>query len=222
MKKYMDIFKEAPLFKHFTEQEIVQSLACLNGYSQTYRKKEIIFDKGERLYSIGIVLDGTLFLCKEDLSGMRFIFSELNAGEIVGEMALQYEPQPIDYEIVAATDCEVLFIRIEHIVRPDQVICSLRAKIIENLFTLLLQKNQELYHKLDIVAHKSLRGRIVHYLYLQANKNNSQIFTIPFSREDLAHYLSVDRSALSRELSRMKKDGLISYSRNTFQLIKSE
>ena len=72
----MKIFKETSLFKGFSEQEIVQSLACLNGYSRIYRKKEIIFNKEDRLYSIGIVLDGTLFISKEDLGGVRLIFSE--------------------------------------------------------------------------------------------------------------------------------------------------
>ncbi|WP_036669542.1 Crp/Fnr family transcriptional regulator [Paenibacillus sp. HW567] len=219
---YINSFKETALFKGFSEQEIVQSLACLDGYSQAYRKKEIIINKEERLHSIGVVLRGTLFMCKEDPMGMRFIFSELNAGAIVGETALHAGQQQTGYEITAATDCEVLFIRIDQIVRPGQVICSLRARIIENLVSLILHKNQELYDKLDIVTHKNLRNKILYYLQQQAKKNNSPSFTIPFSREELAYYLGVDRSALSRELSRMKAEGFLTYSRNAFRVLQSE
>lgn len=153
---------------------------------------------------------------------MRFIFSELESGEIIGETALRLEQEPSGYEAVAGSACRVLFIKINKIVRPGQATCHLRSRIIENMLTLLLENNRSMYQKLDLVSHKSLRERIIHYFSLQAQKNNSPVFEIPFSRNDLADYLTVDRSALSRELQRMAQDGLIRFTRNQFELLKAD
>lgn len=87
------------------------------------------------------------------------------------------------------------------------------------MLALLLENNRSMYQKLDLVSHKSLRERIIHYLSIQARKNNSPAFEIPFGRSDLADYLTVDRSALSRELQRMAQDGLIRFTRNQFELL---
>ena len=219
MEKSIAILKNIDLYNGFSEEEILESIICLKGYTKKYQKREIIINKDDALPTIGIVLTGTIFLSSEDIAGSKFIFTELSVGEIVGETALQFTPTGIGYDVTAATDCEILFFQKENIVQPNKVICTLRARIIENLFALLLKKNQELYHKLDIVSHKNLRNKILHYLHLQSQKSDYHEFTIPFSREELADYLIVDRSALSRELSRMQVDGMIKYSRNTFQLL---
>lgn len=89
------------------------------------------------------------------------------------------------------------------------------------MLALLLENNRSIYQKLDLVSHKSLRDRILHYLVLQTKKN-SACFEIPFTRSDLADYLTVDRSALSRELQRMAQDGLIRFNRNQFELLDAE
>ncbi|MDE5052410.1 Crp/Fnr family transcriptional regulator [Niallia taxi] len=219
LQNSFEILQNIDLFNGFSEEEIRESIHCLKGYTKKYQKRGIIFSKEAPLPTFGIVLTGTIFLSSEDITGSTFIFTELSAGDIVGETALQFTQTGVEYDVTAATDCEILFFHKENIVQPNKVICALRARIIENLFTLLLQKNQELYHKLDIVSHKNLRNKILHYLHLQSQKSDTQHFTIPFSREELANYLIVDRSALSRELSRMQDDGLITFSRNTFQLL---
>lgn len=126
------------------------------------------------------------------------------------------------YEAIAGSECKILFIKMNKIVRPYEQTCHLRGRIIENLLTLLLENNRLIYQKLDLVSHKSLRDRIMHYLTLEAKKNNATSFTIPFSRSDLADYLTVDRSALSRELQRMAQEGLIRFSKNQFELLDAE
>ena len=215
----MNKIQNTVLFKGFTPDEVQQALGCLQGTIKDFAKKELIFKQDEILDSAGIIMQGNVLLCKENSSGMRFIFSELAGGEIIGETALRLEREPSGYEAVAGSDCRILFIRINKIVRPGQVTCPLRGRIIENMMALLLENNRSVYQKLDLVSHKSLRDRIIHYLSLQAKKNNSACFDIPFSRNDLADYLTVDRSALSRELQRMAQDGLIRFSRNRFELL---
>ncbi|RAU91855.1 Crp/Fnr family transcriptional regulator [Paenibacillus sp. YN15] len=222
MQDYFSTISGTTLFKGFEENEVQLALNCLQGMIREFAKKEIIFRAEEVLDEAGIILQGQVLLCKENISGMRSIFSELGQGEIMGETALGLAREHSGYEAVAGADCKILFIKINKIVRPGRATCHLRGRIIENMLALLLENNRSIYQKLNLVSHKSLRDRILHYLSLQAKRNNAAEFEIPFSRSDLADYLTVDRSALSRELQRMAKDGLIRFSKNRFELLDAE
>lgn len=219
MQNYLKTISNTILFTGFTENEVQQALSCLDGTIKDFAKKEVIFRTDDVLDEVGIILHGQVLLCKENISGMRFIFSELGEGGILGETALRLARERSNYEAVAGVECKILFIKINKIVRPGQKTCHLRGRIIENILALLLENNRSIYQKLDLVSHKSLRARILHYLSLQAQKNNATVFEIPFSRSDLADYLTVDRSALSRELQRMAQEGYIRFSKNQFELL---
>lgn len=218
MKKLISILNKTVLFRGFSNEEIEKALACLKATAQTYSKKEVIFREDEPLRSVGIVLKGEVSLSKKDMHGMLAIFSVQSKGELLGETALQFGEEKSGYETLAIGECDILFIQMQQIVRPYLPTCPLRGKMIENLLSLIVVNNRSLYQKLGIVSHRSLRQRILHYLELEAKRNNSFSFKIPLSRTDLADYLTVDRSALSRELGRMEKEGLILFSRNQFQL----
>lgn len=222
MQNYLKTISSTILFKDFVGKEVEQALNCLEGTIKDFAKKEVIFRADDVLDEVGIILHGQVLLCKENISGMRFIFSELGEGEILGETALRLTREHSGYEAVAGVECKILFIKINKIVRPGQQTCHLRGRIIENMLALLLENNRSIYQKLDLVSHKSLRDRILHYLSLQAKKNNAASFEIPFSRSDLADYLTVDRSALSRELQRMAQEGYIRFSKNRFELLDIE
>lgn len=219
MQNYLNTISSTALFKGFVDDEVQQALSCLEGTIKDFAKKEIIFRADEALDEIGIILHGQVILSRENISGIRFIFAELGKGEILGETALRLAREHSGYEAVAGAECKILFIKINKIVRPGQQTCRLRGRIIENMLALLLENNRSIYQKLDLVSHKSLRDRILHYLSLQAKKNNATVFEIPFSRNDLADYLNVNRSALSRELQRMAQKGLIRFSKNHFELL---
>lgn len=219
MKNYMPYFEHSDLFRGFSTDEIVSALTCLEGTIHKYQKKDILFMQDKPLTAVGLILQGTVYLTKEDASGAYYIFSELTDGDLFGETALLFEQEYSGYGAYAAEDSQILFIQMQNITNPTGTICSIRGKVIENLLSLIVKNNRLLYHKLDIVSHKSLRQRILHYLELQARRNHSTTFSIPFTRADLADYLTVDRSALSRELRRMEQDGLIKYTKNKFELL---
>lgn len=219
MSDYLETIQSTILFKGFVENEVRQALNCLNATIKDFSRKDVIFRNDDILDSVGIILHGHVWLCKESVSGMRFIFSELGSGDIFGETALRHTREISGFEAVAGSECRILFIKINKIVRPDQETCHLRGRVIENMLALLLKNNRSMYQKLDMVSHKSLRDRIIHYLSLQQKKNNCVVFEIPFTRSELADYLTVDRSALSRELQRMAHDGLIRFSKNQFELL---
>lgn len=218
-REYWDTICGTRLFNGFADGEIEQALGCLSGVVGTYERKQTIFRTDDVLDAAGIILSGQVLLCKDNMAGTRIIFSELECGDIVGETALRQSREESGYEAVAGAECKILFVQIGKIVSPGRETCHLRARIIENMMALLLENNRAVYRKLDLVSHKSLRDRIMHYLTLQAQKNNGTSFEIPFSRSELADYLTADRSALSRELQRMAQDGLIAFSGNRFELL---
>lgn len=208
----------AAVFQNFTRDEIARVLDCLQGTVRQFGRREIIFRPEEVLDSIGIILEGQVLHSMETEAGTRTIVSELSAGDVIGENALSADPVHGTFEAGPGERCEILFIKIRKIVRPDQTTCTMRGRVIENIMALILENNRRLSRKLDLVSYKSLRERVLHFLGTYAKRMNSRSFSIPFSRSDMADYLMVDRSALSRELQRMKMDGLIDVSGKDFTL----
>lgn len=222
MQKYLSRIQSTILFKGFAEREVQQALSCLQGTIKDFARKEVIFRKDDILDSAGIIIHGNVLLCKDNISGMRFIFSELGDGEIFGETALRLVQEHSGYEAVAGSECRILFVKINKIVRPGQDTCHLRGRIIENMLTLLLENNTVHLSKAGSGLPQIAAGPYSALFSPPDQKNNSACFEIPFTRSDLADYLTVDRSALSRELQRMAQDGLIRFNRNQFELLDAE
>lgn len=219
MQEDLSAIQSTVLFKSFAADEVEQALRCLEGITRDFARKQIVFRKDDVLDSVGVILEGQVLLCRESISGARFIFAELERGDILGETALRLPREHSGYEAIAGSACRILMIKMNKIIRPGQDTCRLRGRIIENMLALLLENNRSIYQKLDMVSHKSLRQRIMYFLSLQAKKHNSVRFEIPFSRSDMADYLAVDRSALSRELQRMVQEGMIHVFKNRFELL---
>lgn len=236
MKNLLHMLSQTALFKGFTQEEVASALLCLDGKVKEFARKQKICDGHEPLTAVGLLLSGFAYVSKETEIGGQVIYYEASEGDIIGEASLLaasalHEGEDAGEEdgayglnVIAADACEILFIETKSITRAGQQgnICALRGKIIENLLGLIVASNKGLHRKLDLVSHRSLRSRIMHYLQLQARRQRSKSFQIPFSRADFADYLLVDRSALSRELCRMAEDGLITFSRNRFELLEFE
>ena len=219
MEKYLSLLQNTTFFKGFDQPEMFKALNCLKGQVVSYNKGEVLLHAETVSQSIGIILEGTIYLSKTNIHGDRQIFAELNAGELFGENCLWEKNTLNHFEVEAAGLCTILSIERDKILHPEKTTCILRQRIIENLFHLLLLNNQSLYQKIDLAAQKNLRQQLLYYLELQARKNNATHFSIPFSRQELAEYLGVDRSALSRELAKMKNERLIDYRKNNFSLL---
>lgn len=210
------------LFKGLSHADITSALACLEVKACRLSKKEYL--NSCEPHHIGILLSGSLYMSSEDEKGNRHIINIVKPGDIFGEQSLYQEPmnektyEQESYSLYAAEHSEALLISTKSILEPTNI-CKLRSKIIENLFSLLIAHNQGLHSKLQIVSLRTLRQRIMHYLLVQAQQMKHLTFMIPLSRTELADYLSVDRSALSRELANMKNDKLIDYNKNSFTIL---
>lgn len=207
-----------PLFHGIREDEIKEMLSCLNAREKTYKKDEVVFRSGSSVTEIGLVLSGSVNIVVNFYWGNSHIFGHVGKGQVFGENYAAIPGKELICDIVACEETEVLFLNMQNMLTTCRRGCSFHTRIIQNLLRISAQKNLNLSTRMRHTASKSLRERLLSYLSEQALEQGSTQFTIPFDRQQLADYLAVDRSAMSNELSKMQKDGLITYHRNEFTL----
>ncbi len=212
------IIKNNPLFRGIAEHEIEKLLNCLNSYKKEYKKNQTIVRSGEKIQNIGILLKGEAHIVKSDYWGNQTIIAHLYEGEVFGEAYACVSQNEMGVNVIAIQDCEVLFLNVSHIIKICPCSCEYHHILLQNLIEMIAKKNILLNHKLSLLSKKTIREKVLSYLSQQAIQHGSKIFDIPYNRQQLADYLGVDRSALSAELSRMQKEGILSYYKNTFKL----
>lgn len=218
MKNRNEILASSKLFRQMNASEIDSILHCLSAVESTYKKGEYLLSTGDSLSSIGLVLSGSIHIIKEDYWGNRTILSELKAGEIFGEAFACASPNSLSVNVVAISDCKILFLNVARLLSTCSSVCVYHSRLIQNLLFTLAEKNIILAGKIEHLSQRKLRDKLLSYLSEQSKKQRSASFTIPFSRQELADYLCVDRSALSSELGKLKKEGFLDYRKNQFTL----
>ena len=219
MKKYFEIIKQCPLFGKIKDSDLERLLNCLMTVQCQYDKNEFIFAAGDLVTSIGVVLSGSVHIFQENYWGNRTILARIESGNLFGEAFSCSEIDNIPVSVIAAERSEIILFDYRRIITTCPSSCAFHFGIIKNMMKILAQKNIILTQKMEIITHRTTRERVLAYLSLQANKTGKSHFNIPFNRQELADYLSVERSALSAELSRMQADGLIKTNRNEFELL---
>lgn len=208
---------ELPLFRGITveEQHIMRDCGCM--HRQAFEKNQPIYHAGEQVSAIGIVLSGSVLVENTDFWGNRSILSHVTPGQVFAETyALCREPLMVN--VTARESTEILFLDLNRMPQLFQANAAWQSKIMENLLRISVQKNLLLSHRIFCTTPKTIRGRLLIYLSAQATKAGSTSFQIPFDRQGLADYLNLDRSALSKELGRMQKEGILDFHKNQFTL----
>lgn len=219
MKKYLKLLQENELFSNFKLNNLENILNCLSAKISNYSKKDIIIHQGENTGFIGIVLSGTVQIIKEDSEGNINILSNLRANEIFAETFAYARIKESPVTVQAEEDCEILFIDSGKIIKTCSNACIFHTNLIENMLSMIAKKNILLNQKIEILSKRSIREKLQTFLNIQSELNHSKKFLIPYNREELAFFLCTDRSALSRELCSMRDDGLISFSKNEFEIL---
>lgn len=220
MRDYIDQICQMQIFHGINPSELDNMLSCLNSFTKSYQKGEFILLADEPVPCVGVVLVGVVQLLKEDIWGNKAIFAITRSGDLFGETFVCSNNVSTSISFWAASDTEVLFLPFERVLHTCNMACVFHHRLIENMMTMVAQKNMLLMEKIDITSKKTLREKILTYLSLQAQHSGSQYIEVPMGRIELADYLCADRSALTRELSSMKRDGLLDYDKNTFHLLK--
>lgn len=209
------------LFRGASPQEAEAMLNCLGAAERGYTKGEQIYHSGDYVTDLGMVLSGSVLIQTDDLWGNTTVLDRIGPGQIFAETYACVPGEPLMVDVVAAEGTQVLFLNVERVLRVCSHTCAHHSKLIRNLLLLSAQKNLNLSRKIFYTSSKTIRGRLLSYLSYQARRNGTPSFTIPFNRQQLADYLNVERSALSNELSKMQRDGLLVVEKNHFTLTRN-
>lgn len=219
MKKYIPILKKTQLFSGASDEDIEAMLGCLQAKLCTYEKGEYVLREGERVERLMMLVKGELHIQRDDYWGNRSIISMVGVGEMFGEAYAAPESGPLMNDVLAVEDSAVIFLDIGKLLTVCPNGCKFHAMAVKNLFFAISEKNRKLVRKLGYMSQRTTREKLIAYLSEEAKRHNSGSFSIPFNRQQLADFLSVDRSAMSNELCRLRNEGLIEFEKNRFKLL---
>lgn len=219
MKKYIEILKKCPLFDNIEHESLLRMLVCLDAKVESFDKKYTIFAEGSPAKYIGIVLSGSAQIIQIDYYGNRSILSDIRPSEVFAEAFACAEVPSLPVSVIADDPCEVMLINCNHILHTCANSCGFHQQLIFNLMKDLAAKTLMFHQRIEVTSKRSTREKLMTYLLLQAKKANSDQFDIPFDRQELADYLEVDRSGLSAEISKLRREGVIDCNKNHFVLL---
>ena len=208
---------KAALFSGMTESEIKDALYALGAHAKNFTRGETILRAGDTTREMGIVLSGSVTIENIDLWGNRTILSLAGAGDFFAEVYAIFGDEPLLIDVCANEDCRILFLRIGDLRREKEG--GWQNKVIRNLLLISSRKNLTLSGRAFHTSPKTIRGRIMAYLDTMSLQKRSREFDIPFDRQQMADYLNVERTALSKELGKMKRDGIIIFNRKHFRML---
>ena len=219
MKNYIPVLKRTKLFAGVAEEEIGAMLSCLDARLHKYKKGEYVLRQGEHMSFITVLVDGELHIQRDDYWGNRAIINPIAVGEMFGEAYIAPESGALLNDVVAVEDSAVIFFDVRRIITVCSSACRFHSMVVQNLFFAISEKNRKLVQKLGHMSKRSTREKLISYLSEESKRQNSARFTIPFNRQQLADFLSVDRSAMSNELCKMRDEGLLRFEKNSFTLL---
>lgn len=217
-KDHLLQLQQTALFRGVDADSIAGMLDCLQAQTRTYKKGEAVFRQGEQLSQIAVVLEGKLHIQSDDYWGNHTIIADLAPGDLFGEAYIAPASGPMLADVVCVSDSVVALFQARRMLTVCTNACPFHSLVVQNLFYVLADKNRILMQKLSLLSTRTTRAKLTSYLTAESVRAGSSSFSIPFNRQQLADYLSVDRSAMSAELSKMRDEGLLEFDRDRFTL----
>ncbi len=222
MEKYLPLLRHAALFRSLDEKGIRDLWNCLNVRIRRYERGAFLLRAGDKPTAVGLVLSGGVYLVREDFWGNNAILTDVAPGETFAEAAALIGDRPLFFGAVAAEPTEAVFLPVNRLRHTCAESCGCHRQLIENLLIAVAERNLIYERKCGHLSLRTTREKLLSFLSEQSAEQKSESFEIPYNRQQLADYLSVDRSAMSAELSRMQADGLLRYRKNRFHLLRRE
>ena len=219
MENYVVSLRNCPLFENIRPEDLTGMLGCLDARKMWVKKGQFILREGDSTRLVGIVLSGAAQVIREDYYGNRSIMARIEPMQLFGESYAFSGVDALPVSVVADEDCHILMIDSRRITNCCSHACSFHNQMIFNLLHLVSTHNLMLHQKMQITAKRTTRDKLMTYLLIQAKQTGRNIFTIPFDRQGLADYLEVDRSGLSAEISKLRKEGILESEKSTFKLL---
>ena len=217
----LTILTECALFHGLCEVQIREMLPCLSARQSRFRRGQFLLRAGDRVAFAGILLSGEAEVLQEDFWGSRNLLAAVGPGDLFAEaFACAHAVSPVS--VLCKTDGSVLYLNVRAVFSPCEKACAQHKALSQNLIRVLAEKNMQLNEKAGFLSQRTTREKLLAYLSAQARRAGSASFRIPFDRQQLADFLSVNRSAMSAELSRMQREGLLCADRSSFTLCQPE
>ncbi len=220
VKDYTQQMLSSPLFRGISEDNLLGVMSCVKAHTKRYEKGAFIYLQDADILSVGVVLSGSVQMIREDVWGNKALLLSMGPGELFGETFVCGGIHNKLVSFVAADRAVVLFVPFKQALTTCSQSCEFHRQLIENMVAAIAEKNLALMEKVDLISKKSLREKICEYLTRRSEYAGAMSFEIPLGRVQLAEYLHADRSALTRELNLMAKEGLIAFNRNHFQILR--
>lgn len=221
MQKYLDVLKDCALFESISDENLIHMLGCLGAKASNFKKGQTVISEGDSADRFGILLSGGLQIMRIDYYGNRSIVDHVEPKQLFGESFACANMESFPADVVATEDSELLLVDARRITRACCKSCAFHNQMIFNLLKIVATKNLVFNQKIEITSKRTTREKLLTYLLIQAKKNNSTTFDIPFDRQELADYLEVDRSGLSVEVGKLVKEGKIQCYRNRFTILEA-
>lgn len=218
MKNFLSVIQSSQLFFGISKEELMAMFSCLDIRKESFQKDAFLLRAGDTVNAIGFVLEGSVLIIQEDILGNRNIISKAREGQTFAAAYACAPKMMLNVSVVAQTPVTVMFLDVKRVLNICPSACSHHSQIIRNLLGELAEKNLHFGEKLMHMGQRTTRAKLVSYLSAEAQRLGKYEFDIPFSRQQLADYLAVERSGLSLELGKMKKEGLIDFHKNHFVL----
>lgn len=209
MEKFFETLSKCPLFDGIEQSDLNSMIACLDGKTIDISKGNPVFLEGTSARFVGVVLAGTVQVIREDYYGNRSVMTSLQPGELFGEAFSLAGLNAMPVSVIAVKDSTVLLLDCRHILTTCSNSCHFHTLLLRNLLQEMAQKNLTLSQKIRYMSQKTTREKIMAFLLDQAKQQKSHEFVIPYDRQALADYLGVERSAMSAEISKLRKSGEI-------------
>ncbi len=205
------------LFEHIENNDILELLKCTGIKTRIFKKNSYIVKMSNKIDYLGVVLSGNALISKPNPFGQEIVIEKLKINDIFGHNIVCCGQNKSPVNIIAQDNCEILFLPFEKIVTPCEKLCPFHLQVIKNIMKMISKRNSVLNDKIDIIGQKSIRDKIL--ALLNSYKNNEKQFSIPYSRKEMARFLCTDRSALSRELCKMRDEGILKFNKNIFEFL---
>ena len=219
MQDFYPLLEQSPLFEAISVEDLRGLLGCIGGRVIDAGKGQAIMREGDPATHIGLVLSGAVQLVREDYYGNRSIVAHITPGQLFGETYACADVLSLPVSIVADMPSRVLLIECRRITTSCTSACAFHSRIIYNLLRIVAAKNLVFDQKIQITSQRTTREKLMAYLLNQAKLQGSNRFTIPYDRQGLADYLEVDRSGLSAEISKLRREGVLESEKNQFVLL---
>ena len=216
---YMDTLQKCALFANTTADEVQKMLGCLGVRTVHGLRRETLVCEGDPAQEFGIVLSGSVQVVRVDYDGNRSLVDEVEPAGMFCETFACADAESVPVDVVVKEEGDVMFVNCRHITQVCCHACAHHQQMIYNLMRAVAERNLQYDRKLEILSKRSTRDKLMTYLLMQAKIQGRNSFNIPYDRQELADYLEVDRSGLSAEISKMRKEGILDSHKNHFTLL---